>query len=140
MDVFKSLRKSPDKYIRNRLKPVADWRKRDGPRVDDHLQCRICCEGALHQMWLILILRANVRLDGFLGSSHNRVVTVVERQFSDGGFLGFLGFFGSLRCRSRLPIDELLSIKSVVPVIRNASTTHTDLTGLAGHSSAQHNQ
>ena len=67
MDVFKRLRKPPDKYIRNRSKPVADWGKRDGARVDDHLQCRICCEGALHQMWLILIFRANVRLDGFLG-------------------------------------------------------------------------
>ena len=65
MDVFKRLRKLPDKYIRNRSKPVADWGKRDGARVDDHLQCRICCEGALHQMWLILIFRANVRLDGF---------------------------------------------------------------------------
>ena len=72
MDVFKRLRKPPDKYIRNRLKSVADRRKRDGARVDDHLQCCTCCEGALHQMRLILIFRANVRLDGFLGSSHDR--------------------------------------------------------------------
>ena len=40
----------------------------------------VCCERALHQMWLILIFRANVRLDGFLGSSHNRVVTVAMRR------------------------------------------------------------
>ena len=39
------------------------------------------------------------------------------------------------------PSDELLSIKSRCPCsCRNDSTTHTDLTGLAEHSSAQHNQ
>ena len=51
-----------------------------------------------------------------------------------------MGFFGSLRCRSRLPMNDSSRSNQLSLYCRNDSTTYTDLAGLAEHSSAQHNQ
>jgi len=71
MDIFVRLAESTHEDIANRFDSTRDWGEGNRSRFNNHLQGDVLGESMLHQIGSVVVFRANVGLDGFLGGGHD---------------------------------------------------------------------